>query len=114
MSARPVSLRRYRVVSDDVLRTWRLAHRRASDHIIRCPDCGGVLCKVGAELMALADEAERVMPWARRRTAETPPVRRPEPVSDDYTPLWLHLLTLTAVVLFAFALGVVIGTGGIW
>lgn len=117
MSA-PLPLRTYRVVADDRLHDWRLAHRKYVDHIHRCPDCGGVLCKVGSELMALADEAERGMSWARRRTAAMPPIRRPEPptadpASGDYAPAWLHLVTLTVVVLFAFGLGIVIGHGGL-
>lgn len=85
-----------------MIATWKARHMAFCGHWRRCTDCtADRLCVLGQSLWEMADEAGEMPCYSAA----------PE---GDYTPMWLSLLTLTFVVLLAFGLGLLWGTGGIF
>jgi len=116
--AQPIPIRRLRDRAAERVEDWRMAQQAFCDHMNRpCEACtADRLCPFGAALQEMVERAEGAMPrLALRRIDRTLFVEDVLPEADDHTPGWLNLLTegaLVVVVLFAFGLGVLIGSGG--
>lgn len=113
MAVEPLSIDQIRAEREERIEEWRTLHIACCAHLRHCTDCtADVLCAFGQALWEMADEAERVLGYSGLRRITPATLPEPEAREGDYTPAWLSLLTLTVVVLFSFAVGVLIGTGG--